>query len=146
MTEEKDKKKKKGKKLLMVNYECLDEDEILKTLVDIKTRLKVAFKTHIGEEDAISPVELFSEVFGVNPHFLDVFKRTYWWNVLKTILRNMRSNEELFVINKRTRLFVLKTEEEAKAFKHRIDSDITALEKTKVKADEWVSKKKWRNL
>lgn len=147
MAEQQLKKKKKRKEfLLLTDFECLTEREIIKSLHDIRLRLRNIFRKHIGEENSISPVELFEQVYGINPSSLDIFKKTYWWNVLKNVLRQMRSEDTIFVINKGTKLFVLQTVQEAEYFKDKVDRDIERMKSIKIKADEWVESEKWRGL
>ena len=146
-TTQQNKKKKKRLEsvLLRTDYECLTQDEALRTILEIKKKLREIFKNHIGDENSISPVVLFERVYGVNPLFLDIFKKNYWWNVIKLVIRQLRK-DDLFIINKGSKLFVLKTQEECDMFKKRIDMDILRLENTKRLASEWVRKEKWRSL
>jgi hypothetical protein len=142
----KKRKKKRGEFLLLTDFECLSDDEIIKSISNIRLRLRNIFRTHVGENNSITPVDLFEKVYGINPDSLDIFKKTYWWNVLKNVLRQMRSEDTLFVINKGTKLFVLQTEEEAETFKDRVDRDIERMKNIKIKADEWVAERKWKKL
>jgi len=140
------KRKKRKEYLLLTDFECLTNDEVVNTISEIRVKLKSIFKTHIGQENSITPVELFERVYGINPTMIDIFKRNYWWGILKNVLRQLRREEELFVINKGTKLFVLKTKEESQMFKKKVDSDIKRMEEIKVKADKWVRNRKWSRL
>lgn len=146
LLEKKKKRKKRKEYLLLTDFECLSEDEVMETIHDIRVRLRSIFKTHIGNENAISPVDLFERIYGIHPMHLDIYKKQYWWNVIKLCLRQLRNEETLFVINKRTKLFVLQTYEEASDFKKIIDRDIENMKKVKIKADEWVRKRKWESI
>ena len=143
---QKKKKKKTLKALLLMNYDSLDREEIIATIFEIRKRLKNIFKMHIGEEESISPVELFEEVLRVNPNYFDIYKREFWWNVIKNVMRTLRSDGEVFIINKRSKLFVLKSQKESNEYKKVIDRDISNMGKAKVKADNWVKEEKWRNI
>ena len=111
---------------------------MLLTLMEIKNKLKRIFHFYKGEDNAITPHELFENIFNINPENIDIYKREYWWNVVKLCLRQLRSTNELFIINKRTKLFVLKTESELINFKNMINQDIKALNNTSKKAEKWV--------
>lgn len=111
----------------------------------LKDLLKI-FKNHIGEENFISPVELFTKIYGTDPSRFDIFRRNYMWNAIKGILRQLRNDEVLFVINKGTKLFVLKSVQEKEDFKKKMDRNIEQLKSLKVKADSWVNNKKWKKI
>jgi hypothetical protein len=140
------KKKKKRKNGLMINFNSLTDEEIFLELSEIRKRLKTIFKRHIGEENSITPQQLFKDIFYIDPEYVDVFKREYWWNILRGIIRQLRSEETLFIINKRTKLFVLSNEKECNDFKKILDRDIENMKQTKIKADNWVKNKKYLNL
>ena len=130
----------------MVDFECLDREEQVITLAEIRKRLIEIFRKHIGLENAINPTEVFMHLYKVNPLNLDIFKRMFWWDIAKRVMRDLRSENELFIINKRTKLFVLKSQEEADAYKNILDKDIKAMKEMKIKADIWVRNKKYLKL
>jgi hypothetical protein len=142
----KKKKSKRGEYLLLTDYECLSDDEVMSDIHEMRERLKKIFRNHIGEENSITPVELFKQVYGMDSSYLDIFKKNYWWNILKKVLSSLKRDDTLFVINKGTKLFVLKTQEESNMFKEKIDRDVIRMKEMKIKADEWVKKKRWRDL
>ena len=123
----KKKKRKLAQVLLMTDYACLTEQEILRTVYEIRIKLKEIFRQHIGQENAISPFQLFEEIYGISPNNVDIFKKNYWWHIIKIILRQMRHDNECFVINKPHSLFVLKSKQEATDYKARCDREIEAL-------------------
>ena len=139
-------KKRKFGKLLLIDISCLSNDEVLKTKSEIIKRIIYIMKNHIGKENAISQYELFYKVFNIDPYSLDIYKREYYWNVISKRLSELRSSNVLFVINKSHILYVLKHENELKEYKERIDATISALEKSKEFAKEWVREKKWEAL
>lgn len=142
----KKKKRKYEEKLLLLDYNCLSKDEAIDTVAEIRKKLLKIFRSHIGKENSITPYQLFIEIFSRSPYEMDVFMRNYWWNIIKTILSNMRTEGTLFVVNQGRRLFVLQTIEESTAYKKGIDRHIEALNKTKIRADEWVNGQKWKEF
>lgn len=139
-------KRRKQGTVLLTDYECLSNEEMLDNIEHIETKLFSIFKYHIGNENPITPYELFVHIFRMSPYEMDVFKRNYWWNVLKTVMRKMRTQGTLFIINKGAKLYVLKTYEEANEFKDKTDRNIKALNNLKSVADQWVREEKWRRL
>lgn len=139
-------KKKKKEMLLLTSYEAMPLEDIMKTLAEIRKELFRIFKNHIGRENAISPYELFYEVFGVKADTLDLYTRNYWYLVLKRVITTLRREGDIFIINNGYHLFVLRSEEELDKFKKRTDRHIKALEEVKTKAEEWIDGKKWRYL
>lgn len=140
------KKTKRQETLLLTNIESVTEEEALMTVKEIAENLIIIFRNHIGEENAIKPVELFENVYGRNPFNMNIFEKEYWWNILKNILRHLRNQDKLFVINKGSKLFVLKTTQEATDFKKKIDLSIVKMQEIKKRADSWTRNKKWRGI
>lgn len=141
-----EKRKKRRKILLMTDYACLDRRELLLSLEAIQHKLVRVFRNHIGAEESITPVELFEQIYGVNPEPLDIYKRNYWWSILKRVIGHLRLQGELFVINKGAKLFVLKTKEEAVSFNERMDRDIETKKRLKTMANKWVRKELWKKM
>ena len=109
-------------------------------------RIKNAFTGFVGEENTITPAELFKSVYNTDPNNIEFYKRVYFWNLILKKLHDFRKNKTLFVINKSTRLFVLKTQKESFDFRKRLDSTIVALGRTQDNADSWVKSKKWKKF
>ena len=130
------KRKKKKKEFLEVG----EKEEVEEQL---DSRIKNAFKGHVGEDNALTPLELFKKVYNIDPNDVEFYKRVYFWNLLLKKLHDFRKNKTLFVINKATHLFVLKTQKESFDFRKRLDSTIVALGRTQDNADSWVKSKKW---
>jgi hypothetical protein len=124
----------------------LNEDDAIKTIAELRESLLKIFKYHIGEANSITPFDLFLQLFSQDPNNMSIFKRNYWWNIVKAVIRNMRSNGTCFIINKRTKLFVLQTMEESKDYKNMIDRDIENMKKIKIKADNWVASEGWKKI
>lgn len=140
------KKKKKKDNYLRMGVSEIGEEEAQKFVKGLKTRICKAFKGHVGESKAITPYDLFIKVFNVNPDMVDIYKRTYWWNVVMRILHDMRKDGSMFVINKRKYLFVLKSKDESDGFRRRLDATIRAIENTQDRADDWVKSRKWKSF
>ena len=138
--------KKKKKKGLYISFGSLTQDEAIQSIHDIRVKLIKVFRSHIGLENAITPVQLFQEVFRVDPDSVNVFQRNYWWGIIERVLRQLRSEETLFVINKRVKLFVLRSQDELTLYKKGVDAHIENLKGMKVKADRWISEEKWRDI
>lgn len=130
--------------MLLTSYECLTREQTIKTVYELRQKLLSIFRDHIGYDDGIFPVELFEEVFDINPQKINIYKREYWWNFLKRVMQGLRSDGTLFIINDRVRLYILKTEEEGKKYKKRLGNTIKELRKSQGKADDWIRRKKWR--
>lgn len=143
----KKKKRKFEESLLLMDYNCLTKEEAIETVADIRKKLLKIFKYHIGEQNAITPYNLFVELFGVGPYEMDIYKRTYWWNILKKVMAGMRSDGSLFVINNHgRRLYVLQTKTEANTYKAGVTKNIEALRRSMANADDWVAKEKWKDF
>lgn len=149
MTEQEQIIKKKKKRLVRMfleeapeeKEEVITRDEMVKLIVKV-------FRHHIGNEQAIRARDLFVKIIGIAPEEMDVFRRNYWWNVIKTLLRQLRHENALFVVYKTGshKLFVLQSKEELVYVKKRADQSIANMEKVKKNATEWYKQEKWRNL
>lgn len=139
-------KRKRKQLFLLTGVDCLTQDEAILTLTEIKKKIKKIFRSHIGQDNAITPYDLFYEVFNVNPALIDIFKRNYWYSVLKRVISQMRREGDCFIINRGSSLFVLQTQEESNKFKEGINRHISYLKEIKYKADFWVRRQKWKEL
>jgi hypothetical protein len=140
------KKKKKSSTLLLTDFECLSETEIISSISDMRKKIKSIFKNHIGQENAISPFHLFYLVYNIDPSTMDFSARYYWWVILKNVLKSLRRDDVLFVINNGHKLYVLKTQEELSKFNDKMNRDVKRIRELKKKATRWVQKKSWRNI
>lgn len=134
--------KRKKKRYVMLQ---LEEENIIYTEKELREKLRRIFKNHIGKENSISPYDLFYNIFNIMPENVDFYKRSFLWDEIKRILRMMRSDLTLFVVN-RGSLYVLKTEDELKNYKVMIDNDIKALKKNLENARIWIDKEKWKSF
>lgn len=140
----KKKKKRKSRIILYSDYHFLKEEEMMESIEKIKSKLKKIFKYHIGEANAINPYDLFEAVLGVSPESVDFFKRAYWWGIIKQILKIMKVEGDIFVINKISKLFVLQNKSELIDFERKINTTIENLNDAKMRAREWVRKERWK--
>ena len=139
-------KKKLNQKLLLFDYNQLTREEILATLKEITVNLQKHFKRHIGFDNGTSPYEIFEAATGLDPNKLSIYKKDYWWNIIKKILSVQRSSEELFVVHRGHVWFVLQNVEECKQYESQINRTIEGLKDSKIKARHWVKENKWRNI
>ena len=119
---------------------------MLATVKETIERLFKHFKHHIGSENSTTPHEIFVAIIGIEPDDVSIYKREYWWNVIKSIMSKLRSSEDIFIIHRGTLWFVLQTQQESNQYKEILDRSILAMQKGKVKADKWVRNKSWRNI
>jgi hypothetical protein len=140
------KKKKLSEILLFIDYNTLERSEVLKTIEEIQKKLISIFSNHIGKENSISSSELFKEIFSVEPAKVNVYKRAYWWNVIKKVISELRKYEIVFIVNQGHKLYVLQSLEELKEVSNQIDKSIEGLKLSKIKAQDWVKEKKWKKL
>jgi len=140
------KKKRTSKKWIYTNLYRPDEEDSTISIVNIEAKLFKIFKNHIGSDNSISAYELFFAVYLKDPLNMDVFHRNYLYQILKKVIARLRNEEKIFVVCNASNFFVLKSDEEARAFSTRIDRVISSLEGVKTKADNWVRNKSWRKL
>ncbi len=149
MQEQITKKKKKKKKKLMISVNQLPREKIEATEKEIRERLKKTFKFHIGKENSISPAEIMLEVFKISDEQFSnwhPYKISFWWEVVKKVLRGMRREMELFVINRGGKYFVLSNEEESKYYKDMLTRDIKNMKESMKRADKWVAEKMYSDF
>lgn len=139
------KKKKKNSVYIMTNVYNTDE-EIPDSESQIRSRLKSIMRQHIGISNSISPVELFYSIYSTYPNELNVYKRNYYWELVKKELRRFRKENELFTIIKGSKIFVLYDEVELDYYLKRADRHIKSIKNLKVNAKNWVKNKKWKKL
>lgn len=139
-------KKSARRDTIFVSVSSLKERDKLITLQEIDKKLISKFRHHIGEENRITPRELFEYIFDVNIEEVDTYCREYWWNVIKFELRELRKQQILFVINKGHYLFVLQTRQELADLNHRYDGSIKEIKRMKTIAKKWVEQRKWTKI
>lgn len=138
--------RKKSHKLLLIDYDQLSREEMVATVGEIANRLHTHFRNHIGFENATYPVEIFENVIGVDPDSLSIYKKEYWWNIIKKIMSRLRYSEDLFVIHRGQKWFVLKSENEANDYRTMMTRTARALINSTKKADKWVRNKSWTEI
>lgn len=136
---------RKKRKLLFVDFNQVEQDEVIKTIKEIREKVKKIFRSHIGRENAINPVDLFAEVYGISPFVIDIFKREYWYNILKAVIRQLRK-EDCFIINNIQNLYVLQSQEELGKFIKKTNQHIDNIQAEQERAKEWVKKQRWKEL
>lgn len=139
-------KRKRNEKLLLITVREEQDKEITIEPERIRKEILHIFKSHIGEESFITPYELFVKIYGIDPYSVNVWLRSYYWDVIKRILMRMRSLNELFVINTGQKLYVLKEKVELQKFETKLDKHIELLNKQRHNARKWVKYQKWKSL
>lgn len=137
---------KKKKRRLLLHIANVDEEDIKQTVDAIVKKIFKVFKYCVGKDNGIEVRELFRRIYDVDPDEIDVFKRGYYWNVLKHLLTKLRSEESLFVVNEGTIYYVLHDEKELETFQKRLNVIRKNLDSVEEKAKLWVRKKKWQNV
>lgn len=140
------KKKKKKEIYILQNVYNNQYEEILDTKTQILYSLKRILKNHIGESNHITPYELFYLVYNIRPDELNIYKRNYWWNVIKGVLRELRRKNECFTIIKGSKIFVLSNNEELNYFIKVTNKHMKALDNLKLNARDWIKKKKYNKI
>jgi hypothetical protein len=134
---------KKKRKRLQLSFNQVQRNDVIATEKEMRDRLMSVFRFHIGREYSISQYELFSEIFRKDPLSIDIYKRCFYWSVLKRVLNGMRKDLSLFVAYKRDKFFVVADKEDAKFYKGIMDNNIKNMCEAKKRCDEWVRKKLW---
>jgi len=142
----KQKRKRKNQKVLFTNFNNLSEKQAITTFKEMREKLKHHFIWHIGRENATNRAAIFEAVFNMHPMDMDIFKRAYWWKIIDMLLKEMKHDNELFVIRRGQSHFVLSTLAEADYYKDQVDRSITNLQKSKDQAYEWVKKRKYNDI
>lgn len=116
------------------------------TIEELISILKKEFsKNHIGQEEGITLDELVKKNFSDYAEWT-VWKKYTYFDIIRRCIASIRRKGGLFIINKGGKFFVLKTQGEANYYKNLLKRDIASMNKSIEKADEWVEKKKWKNI
>lgn len=113
---------------------------------DIRERIIFFFKQHIGLENAVYPTQIFEYIYGVHPKTVPEFKRIFFWNLIKKMLRVLKHEGIIFVTNRGPKWFVLQSIEELGYYKKRSQRHRDNLANLEAMAEQWVLKQKWKNL
>jgi hypothetical protein len=140
------KRKKKEDVFILQDVYTSPNEEILDSKTQIKMKLRRIFKSHIGETNSISPFELFYQTFNIKPQELNIYKRNYWWNIIKYILRQMRRDNELFTIIKGSKIFVLSNQGELEYYIKVSNNHIKSIENLKKNARKWVENRSYKKI
>jgi len=107
--------------------------------------LKKEFAFHNGEDNGITIPLLLKKYFKDYDEW-NVWKKYSYIDITKKAIGFIRRKENVFLINKNSLFFVLKTQEEAEYYKAILKRDIIGMKKSIIKADEWVQEEKWKTL
>ena len=130
----------------MIDYNQITNKETIVTIKEITERLIKHFREHIGLEESTTPRDIFTAVMKINPEDMSIYKREFWWNIIKRITGSLKKEDILFVIHRGQKWFVLLTEDELDYYKKMQDRHIASMEKSKILATEWVRLRKWENI
>lgn len=133
------------KNRLLVKINNPDEKNLKRTLSELEKRIISIFRSHIGKANSISASDLFTIAIGEDPLKMDVFQRSYLWNVIKGIIHKLKMYEILFIVNDGINFYVLQTMEEFKVYEQRLDRMIESIKESKRRAYNWVKYKKYNN-
>ena len=133
-------------KLLFIDFNRVETKELIATTKEITDRLFIHFRQHIGADNPTNPQEIFKVVLEVEADSLSIFKREYFWGVVKRVMCNLRSSGDLFVIHRGNQFFVLCNKRELGLYKNQLDNSIKNLKKGKKRAENWVRGEKWRDI
>ena len=120
--------------------------EIRITKKSVREKLLRHFRNHIGEQNKTTQEEIFQISTGVNSFDFNGFQRFYVWEVINKEIRRLRKESKCFIIKKKGCYFVLKEQNEADYYKNTCDRAIVGMEKSKVRADDWVENESWKKL
>ena len=130
----------------MGTFSNLSEDQKTVTFEEIEKRLFKLAKYMIGNENALSPREIFMRILNREPDVYDVYKRQYWWEIIRKVMKKMRREMAVFYIFKTHSIYILKTSEEQKDYKKHVKRNIKAFKKSLKNSEIWVNQAKWREL
>jgi hypothetical protein len=108
-------------------------------------KLKFIFKDRVGEAQAISSWQLFTELFG-NPEHQNLYKREFLWDMTKKIINAMRKSTNFFIICHNEMWFIPQTKEEGRYYEDRLNSEIAGLKQSVIRCREYIRKKEWRQI
>ena len=146
MSNKKEKQNRKSNILLLVDYTNINLSDKFQTIEKIKNKLRNLAPYIIGELNAITPYKLFENIYNIEPTTIDIYRRKFWYDIIKLTMKKMRSDEEIFFIIRSNKIFVLESTNECIKFCGKIDKDISSLFNLKEKAKKWVLEKKYKKL
>ena len=107
--------------------------------------LRKEFSKHIGEENGITISEILEKNIDDYEGF-SVWKKYTYIDIFKKCIALLRRKGIVFIINRKSKYFVMKTKGEANYYKNILRKDIIAMHNSINKADDWVEKQKWKKL
>ncbi len=116
------------------------------TLQQLMEILRKEFSKHIGEENGITIVEVLEKNIGEDYEGFSVWKKYTYIDIFKRCISLLRRKGIVFIINKKGKYFVMKTQKEAEYYKNILRKDIVAMHNSIKRADSWVEQRKWKNL
>ncbi len=146
MTNKKKKNKKQTPQMLLFDYISLNKEQQETILTEIERKLLREAHNIIGIENAILLYDLFIKIYGIESDSIEVYKRIFWYEIIKKCMKRLRRDMKAYFILGRNYAFILKSHEEAVAYKKFLQKDIESLKNSQKNADVWVERKMWRKL
>jgi len=112
----------------------------------VEKRLVDHFSFHIGEQDSTSKSEIFLSVTGLTWANTEPLYRFFTWGLIHKNMLKIRREDTVFWAKRNGKYFVIKEKSEADYYKNVCSKAIKNMEKSKLRADDWVAKQKWRTL
>lgn len=139
--------KKKKKRLLTINYkDNIEVEDIPSNIYDLRNKLIKIFRSHIGASKGLTGWELLALIYKEKLEEMNDYERFFYFNIIKRIIRVLRKERLIIVVNQKRKFFTLQTMNEYVNLKSLLDRDIKNMERLKEDAYEWVRLEKWRNI
>lgn len=140
--------KKKKRRSLNINYKSnVDTENIPSNVFDLRNKLISIFKKHIGSGNGLTGWELLEKIYGVGGlEEMNDYEKFFYFNIIKRIIRVLRKERVMIIVNQKRKFFVLQTINEYQILKNLLERDIKSMEKLKDDAWDWVAQEKWRKL
>lgn len=135
------KKNKNINEILHIDYTTLTRSEIIELFNEMKMVILNAFREHVGESNAITLDDLFEIVFHKPIYEVELYKRCYWIDIIKEIIRRLRGSNQAFIVHRKKLYFVLKNQDEVNYYQKLCDDDIKKLNGAKIRAQKWIDDK-----
>lgn len=140
-------KNKKKMKILTINYKSnVDVENIQSNIHNLKNKIVTIFKNHVGIENGLSGWELMEKLYGYKLNEMNDYERFYYYNIVKRLIRVLRKDRLMIIVNQKRKFFVLQSMSEYINLRNLLNRDIKNMERLKDDAYNWVRLEKWRNI
>lgn len=135
---------KKRLKQLRTSFNNVPNEQSLTSEDLLANNIKEYFRNHIGKDEAVDNVKLFSDIYNVDPFDLDIFKRAYFDKILKKAMKSLR--RQVFIVSKAGKWFVLQSDDEVDDYDKICDRTVENIKDSQKRARDWVRDKKWKRF